>query len=101
MTTADEFEAVARSVLRDEPDLLGRLLSLRGESQQFVAQRWPGRTSPGAAALNARNQQLLDEAAQLLGAEKFERIFGFPMGEVIHLVDPAMAPSPIRREHSR
>jgi hypothetical protein len=40
--------------------------------------------------LCSRNQHLLDEAARLLGKEKFEKVFGFPAKERINLVDPSL-----------
>jgi hypothetical protein len=89
-TEPDDFEAHARSVLADEPELLSRLLSLRSEVQSFAAQRIPGTVAPPAEMLNARNQHLLDEAARLLGPEKFEKVFGFKPEERINLVDPSL-----------
>src|SRR6266536_1898251 len=88
-TPQDDFEARAREVLESEdPKLLGDLLALRADVHRFAAQRWPGFAAPDAETLNARNQHLLDQAAQLLGPEKFEKIFGFPPGRKIDLVDP-------------
>ena len=87
----DDFEVRAREVLGSvDPKLLGDLLALRADVHRFVAQRWPGFAAPNAETLNARNQHLLDQAAQLLGPEKFEKIFGFPPGQKVDLVDPNM-----------
>jgi hypothetical protein len=33
---------------------------------------------------------LIDQAALLLGPKNFERVFGFPPGEKINLVDPSV-----------
>jgi hypothetical protein len=85
----DDFEERARAVLGDDP-ALGKLLALRGEVLQFGAQRWPGAAAPNAEILNARNQHMLDQAAALLGPEKFAEIFGFRPGEKITLVDPTV-----------
>lgn len=91
----DDFEERAREVLgRDNPELLARLLVLRTEVNVYLAQKIPGTQPPGPVTLNARNQHLLDEAARLLGPELFERIFGFPAGETINLVDPAVVMPP-------
>ncbi|MBN9552645.1 MAG: hypothetical protein J0H31_28275 [Alphaproteobacteria bacterium] len=88
----DDFEEHARAVLgENEPELLAKLLSLRGEVQSYTAQRIPGFAPPSADAINARNQHLIDQAALLLGPEHFERIFGFPSGAKINLVDPSIA----------
>jgi hypothetical protein len=84
----DEFEAHASEVLRDDPKLLGDLLALRADVHRFAAQRWPGFTAPDADTLNARNRHLLDQAAKLLGPQRFEAIFGFPPDQKIDLVDP-------------
>ena len=87
---ADDFEAHAREVLKnDDPKLLGDLLALRAEVSRFAAQRWPG-AAPGAELLNARNRHLLDQAAKLLGPQRFEAVFGFRPDLKIDLVDPTV-----------
>ena len=87
---ADEFEAHAREVLKkDDPKLLSDLLALRAEVHRFAAQRWPG-TAPDAEVLNVRNRHLLDQAAKLLGPQRFEAVFGFPPDQKIDLVDPSI-----------
>jgi hypothetical protein len=88
----DEFEARAREALGgSDPDALAKLLALRVEAQRSIAIQPPGATlSP--EALNAQNQRMLDEAARILGAQKFEEIFGFPPGAKIDLVDPTIKP---------
>jgi len=84
----DDFEERARSVLgAEDAELLNKLLSLKGEVQNFVSTPFPGFAPPDADALNARNQHLLDQAAILLGPDKFKRIFGFAPEEKIDLVD--------------
>jgi hypothetical protein len=85
----DDFETRARQVLGQEnPQLLSDLLALRTDTQRFTAQRWPGFSSPSSETLNARNQHLLDQAAHLLGSDKFKELFGYSPDEKIHLVDP-------------
>ena len=87
----DDFEAHARKVLAGEdPKLLADLLALRTDVLRFNAQRWPGFTAPDANTLNARNQHLLDQAAKLLGPERFQAIFGFSPDQKINLVDPTI-----------
>jgi hypothetical protein len=87
----DDFEAHARKVLAGEdPKLLADLLALRTDVLRFNAQRWPGFTAPNANTLNARNQHLLDQAAKLLGPERFQAIFGFSPDQKINLVDPTI-----------
>ena len=83
----DEFERRAREVLGPDDPRLHDLLRLRSEVQQFAARAWPGTGQPSAETLNARNQHLLDEAARLLGPDKFKEIFGMSPGEKIELVD--------------
>jgi hypothetical protein len=83
----DDFEERARDVLGPSDPRLQDLLRLRSEVQQFAAPAWPGTGQPSAEALNARNQHLLDEAAKLLGPDKFKEIFGMSPGEKIELVD--------------
>jgi hypothetical protein len=91
----DDFEARAREVLKqDDPKLLSDLLALRADVKRFSAQRWPGVTAPDAETLNARNQHMLDQAAKLLGPQRFQAIFGFPPGQKVDLVDPRIKQQP-------
>ena len=91
----DDFEARAREILAaEDPRLLADLLALRTDVLRFNAQRWPGVTAPNAETLNARNQHLLDQAAKLLGPEKFQAIFGFPPDQKMKLVDPTVKQQP-------
>lgn len=87
----DDFRDHAREVLADDPDKLQALMALRGEIQSFLSLRVPGFLPPDAALLNARNQHMLEQAALLLGPEKFTELFGIAPGERIDLVDPDMA----------
>jgi hypothetical protein len=88
----DDFETRAREVLGpDDPKLLSDLLALRTDVHRFAAQRWPGTGQPASEPLNARNQQLLDEAAKLLGPERYKAIFGVEPGEKVNLVDPEIS----------
>jgi hypothetical protein len=88
----DDFEAHARAVLTPgDEELLNRLLALKGEVQSFTARAIPGFLPPDAATLNARNQHLVDQAAILLGPEKFKKVFGVEPGEKVNLVDPTIA----------
>ena len=86
----DDFDDHAREVLSGEPELLNKLLSLKAEVQSFAAQPLPGFLPPDAETLNMRNQHLIDQAAILLGAEKFELVFGMKPREKILLVDPKL-----------
>lgn len=88
----DDFEMRARTVLgRDDPALFERLMGLRAESQARLSRPMTADGLPDAAALNKRNQMLLDEAAKLLGPRRFEEVFGFPADQRVDLVDPAIA----------
>jgi nucleoid DNA-binding protein len=87
----DEFEMRAQAVLEHRsPELLEALLALREEAQRTAVEEWPKSGSPTAEALNARNQQMLDRAAALLGPENFEKIFDFPPSQGVNLVNPAI-----------
>jgi hypothetical protein len=88
----DDFEEHAREILSDEPELLNKLLALKAEVQSFAAQPLPGFQPPDADTLNMRNQHLIDQAAILLGPEKFELVFGMKPGDKILLVDPKLLP---------
>lgn len=67
---------------------LAQLLRLRAEFQKSAALTRPEDDLPSAAAINARNQQFLDEVGRILGAERFESLFGFRLGQEANLVDP-------------
>lgn len=86
----DEFAENARSVLADDPALLEQLMALRGGAQMKLAEALPEAKILDADLLNAQNQKMFDEAAALLGPEKFERVFGVKAGERISLIDPDM-----------
>lgn len=86
----DEFADNAKSVLADDPDLLDQLMALRESAQLRLAAALPEAEALDAALLNKQNQEMFDEAAALLGPEKFKRVFGVNAGEAINLVDPAM-----------
>jgi DNA-binding protein HU-beta len=87
----DELEMRARAVLEHEsPELLTAFLALRAEAQRKAVEEWPKSGSPSADDLNARNQQMLDRAAALLGPKNFEKIFEFPPSERVDLVNPAI-----------
>ena len=90
MDEPDDFTRRASEVLANEPETLSRLLALKGEVQMYAAQRMPTSLAPPADFLNARNQQLIDEAGRLLGDDSFEKIFGFRKDERINLVDPTL-----------
>lgn len=89
-TMPDEFEKRARDVLGAKaPEKLEALLSLHKKSLRTDYREFSG----NAVALNARNQAVLDEAAQLLGPKHFRAVFGFAPDEKINLVDPAQMKS--------
>jgi hypothetical protein len=91
----DDFAARAQAVLgKTDPKKLADLLSLRADTHRFAAQRWPGLSAPGAEALNARNQHLIDQAAALLGPDHFQKIFGLDPRAKLTLVDPKMVTTP-------
>lgn len=84
----DDFEQLAREALGDKPEVLGKLMNLRGQVQTFSMQATPGFLPPQPDYLNARNQHLIDQAAALLGPDDFRKIFGVEPGEKVNLVDP-------------
>jgi DNA-binding protein HU-beta len=100
----DKLETRARAVLEHKsPELLTAFLALRAEAQRKAVEEWPKSGTPSADDLNARNQQMLDRAAALLGPENFERIFEFPSSQRVDLVNPAIkeAADASRRPRSR
>src|SRR5262249_34630369 len=100
----DKLEMRARAVLEHKsPELLAAFLALRAEAQRRAVEEWPKSGSPSAHDLNARNQQMLDRAAALLGPENFEKIFDFPPSQRVDLVNPAIkeAADAAREPHPR
>ena len=84
----DEFEKHARATLKNEPELVGRLLVLRNEIQREGDKAWSKSRAPSASMLNAVNRRMLDRAAALLGPANFERVFGFSPDQEFDLFDP-------------
>ena len=89
----DEFENRARAALRGDEQRLARLLELRRlvsvETSQFHERTLdPNATVPSAEELNDAYNRFFYEAAELLGNERFEQVFGVPAGEPVNLVDP-------------
>jgi nucleoid DNA-binding protein len=87
----DDFETRAREVLgRQDRELLSKLRALRTKAQRLSNSQWTRSYSPSAEGLNASNQEMFDRAADLLGPDKFEKIFGFAPYEKVDLIDPRM-----------
>jgi hypothetical protein len=94
LPTMDTFEQRARSVLSRPNDLpvLEELLRLRDVARrnlEAMRNRAAAGNAPPAEEINAMNQQYFDRAAALLGAHRYEQIFGAPPGQVT-LVDPTI-----------
>lgn len=86
----DDFETRARSLLKGDDQKLRNLLALRAEMQRAMTQNRTAASQMNTDALNARNQEMLDRAAKLLGPENFKELFGYSPNERIYLVDPTM-----------
>lgn len=85
----DDFETRAREVLKGQDRaLLPKLLALRTQTQRLSSHQWSKAHAPAAAEINTRNQEMFDRAADLLGPENFQKIFGAPAYEEVNLVDP-------------
>lgn len=90
-TNPDEFAVHVKTILGDDQqDLVIQLLALRDEAQAQRAdvRLFQSGQQAQADALNQRNQKFIDNAAELLGAELFEKVFGYPPTQRINLVDP-------------
>ena len=85
----DEFEEHVNKVLgsRDEA---AKLLRLRAEFQEMAATWALSARAPTALELNERNQRFFDEAATILSAKDYVKIFGLKPGAKIKLVRPEM-----------
>jgi DNA-binding protein HU-beta len=86
----DEFEERAKTLLKNDTELLNRLLALRNKPRYQSANGGPAQV---ARKLNAENQSLLDKAAELLGPVRFKKLFGFAAGQKINFVDSALLQS--------
>ncbi|HEY0150324.1 MAG TPA: hypothetical protein VGB70_15150 [Allosphingosinicella sp.] len=98
MEHMDEFARRAAEVLADDPRRLAALLQLRGEAQTLFVADPSFRQMTGASDLNARNSALLAEAARIVGAVNFERLFGYPPAGEPLLVDPAIVEAQRRED---
>ena len=90
----DEFEQHLKQVLGAQNEALAnQVLALRQATheQRASALALEAENPPTAEELNRRNQEILDQAAVLLGKELFEKVFGFPPEQKITLVDPEIA----------
>jgi nucleoid DNA-binding protein len=91
----DDFETRAREVLKGQNlALLPKLLALRTQTQRLSGREWSKTHMPTAEEINARNQEMFDRAAELLGHENFQKIFGAPAYEEVNLVDPQFLSDP-------
>ena len=87
----DEFEErVAKVLGPDRVSLAAQLLHLRAQFHTTAALQAHATHVPAAEELNERNQRFLDDAAKILPAKDYEKIFGVKPGEKIRLVRPEM-----------
>lgn len=87
----DEFEQHVRDVLgQDKQEMIESLLALQNEThaKRMDVMMLQESQPLTAELLNERNQQLFAKAAEILGSEQFEKVFGLKPGEEINLVDP-------------
>ncbi|MGV2104980.1 hypothetical protein ACQZ4X_02800 [Agrobacterium vitis] len=85
----DDFLDHARQTLGDQPEKLQKLLDLRDTVASYMAMDLPGTAAPSIELINARNQHMLDQAADLLGAVDFEKVFGINPEKRVKLVHPS------------
>ena len=83
----DEFEERVANVLGpDRLVLASQLLHLRAQFHTTAAMQAHAMRSPTADELNERNQRFLDDAARILPAKDYEKIFGVKPGTKVNLV---------------
>jgi len=97
---ADEFEAHARGAMAASPaadhQKLNKLLErrrqfLRENSEMSVQNEEAGDMDRMSGdEMNARMNRFLQEAASLLGAENFEKVFGIPPAVEMNVADPSI-----------
>jgi len=94
----DDFENKAREVLgAEDPQLLAQLLALRDKAQRDAMRDARNPRFISAQEINKKNRDLANEAAALLGSDRFEAIFGFSPSEPLDLVDPDIQQLEIQR----
>ena len=85
----DEFEQRVAEVLGpDRLRLAAQLLNLRARFHTAAAAEAHAMRAPTADELNERNQRFFDDAAKILSASDYERIFGVEPGRKVKLVRP-------------
>ena len=83
----DEFvERVAKVLGPDRLPLAAQLIHLRARFHTTAAMEAHAMHAPTADELNDRNQRFLDDAAKILPARDFEKIFGVKPGQKVKLV---------------
>jgi hypothetical protein len=86
--STDEFEERARVVIGPgNEEMLKELRGLRLQAR-VTAIRNKTFAVKDADQINRENQRVFDDAAAILGREKFISLFGFPPEQRINLVDP-------------
>ena len=87
----DEFAQRVADVLGpNRLPLATQLLHLRAQFHTTAALQAHATRLPTADELNDRNQRFLDEAAKILPARDYQRIFGVKVGLKIKVVRPDM-----------
>lgn len=84
----DEFEEHVNKVLGPRDRAAAKLLRLRAEFQEMAARRALSARKPTAVELNKRNQRFFDEAATILSAQDYVKVFGVEPRAKIKLVRP-------------
>ena len=85
----DLFSQRAAAMLGDEPARLSRLLGLRSDVHAEKALQAAALAPDGADEINQRNWEIQQEAANVLGEERFRLVFAAEPSERLDLVDPA------------
>lgn len=86
----DDFLDHARATLGHKPEKLQKLVELRDDIAAYLLAEIPGASDLTADFINARNQHLLDQAANLLGPEDFEKVFGYTPEKRVNLVHQSL-----------
>src|SRR5260370_14142874 len=87
----DEFAELVVKVLGDDRlPLATQLLNLRAQFHAAAAAQARTARAPTADELNDRNQRFLDDAAKILSASDYEKIFGVEPGRKVRLGRPGL-----------
>lgn len=81
----DSFEQHAKTLL--SVDIFNQLIELRQQHMSKLYKMYEDNPSLTGRELNHIHNAFFQEVSQLIGAEKYEQLFGFSTYQEVHLID--------------